>query len=407
MGFFDKMFGTKTNSGKIAAEAQAGDFVTALLMHLRGELEPALSAYQKIAEEFPEDTLAPFFAAAIRSDTGKAVEAADGLRSLSRRIAAAGEAISRAISLDLVSLVSDEPFLKVKGIPAVADIIVSFGDSLKQSGFVQESAVCFEIAAGLVPEHANVLYKLGDTLHDLGIYDYAESVLLEALKHAPSHWGALYTYAVLLQDLGRDEEAITYYGRAVRLIPDHVNSQNNYGAALLRANRLEEALVHCTLAANYDPDSPLVKINLGNIYLLMQEYETARTCFTEAISLNDKLAQAYFGLGSVEQRSGSDTGRIRELYLKAIQLNPSIPEIYQAVGNLFAGDGSPEALQYFSEAVQMNSNLKDLHKDFGMACLQQGQRKEALEHLRMALQQNPDDVMVQNVLAGAEAENPV
>lgn len=406
MGYFDKMFRTKTNADTTVAEPRGVDFTTALLMHLRGELDPALSAYLKIAEEFPEDSSAPFLAAVIRSGTGKVAEAADGLRSLSRRISSAEETISQSVLRDLVALVSDEPLLKVKGFAAIADIIVSCGDILKQEQFVQESAVCFEIAAALVPNHANVLHKLGDTLHDLRVYDYAESVLLEALKHAPNHWGALYTYAVLLQDLGRDEEAISYYERAVKLIPDHVNCQNNYGAALLRTNRLEEALTHCTLAAQFDPGSPFVKINLGNIYVLMQEYETARTCFTEAISLNDKLAPAYYGLGSVEQKLGSDPGRIRELYLKAIQLNPSIVECYQALGNFLAIDGNPEALQYFSTAVTLNNNLRDLHKDFGMACLKLGRREEALEHLSMALQQIPDDVVVQNLIHKVGTENP-
>ena len=405
MGFFDKMFGTKTDD-TIAAEPRRVDFASALSMHLRGELTLAFSDYLAVADESPDDTLAPFFAAAIRSGNGKMDEAVDGLRSLSRRISSAGETISQAVLRDLVSLVNDEPLLKAKGFATIADIIVSFGDVLKQEGFVQESAVCFEIAASLVPGHANVLHKLGDTLHDLRVYDYAESVLLEALQHAPNHWGALYTYAVLLQDLGRDEEAITYYERAVKLIPDHVNCQNNYGAALLRTNRIEEALVHCQLAAKFGPGSPFVKINLGNVYLLMQEYETARTCFTEAISLNDTLAPAYFGLGSAEHRLGSDAGRIGELYLKAIQLNPSMPECYQALGNVLASDGNPEALQYFSAAMELNGNMKNLHKDFGVACLRLGRREEGVEHLRVALQQAPGDVMVQNILVELEAENP-
>lgn len=402
MGFFNKVFGTKVTADKTAAQPQEINFATALSMHLRGELDPALSAYTRIAEQLPDDNLAPFFAAAIKADKGNADEAAESLRSLSRRISSGGENLSRTISQGLVALASAEPVLLT--IPAVAEIIISFGDLLKGEGFVQESAVCFEIAVGLVPDRAHVLHKLGDTLHDLRIYDYAESVLREALKYAPNHWGALYTYAVLLQDLGRDEEAIAYYEKAVKFNPDHANCHNNYGAALMRTNRLDEALDHCTRAAGLDPGSPFVKINLGNIYLLMEEYEKARTCFTEAISLNKDIASAYYGLASVERLVKSDSGRIRELYLKAIELGPSVPEFHHALGNLLAGDGNQEALSHFSAAAQLNNDLKDLHKDFGVACLRLGRREEALEHLRIALQQTPDDVMVQDLLARAEKE---
>ncbi|HBG04293.1 MAG TPA: hypothetical protein DDY22_01755 [Geobacter sp.] len=405
MGLFSKMFGTKVTSDKTAVEPGEGDFIAALSMQLRGELEPALTAYLSIAEELPDHTLAPFFAAAVKAGKGNTAEAAESLRLLSGQISQLGETISRVITTELVARLRDEP--KVISIPAVAEIVVSLGDLLKGDGFVQESAVCFEIAAGLVPEHAHVLHKLGDTLHDLRIYDYAESVLLRALQCAPNHWGTLYTYAVLLQDLGRNEEAIAYYEKAVTYDPDHVNCQNNYGAALLRTNRLEEALAHCTVAAGLDPASAFVKVNLGNIYLLMQEYETARNFFAEAISLNDKLASAYFGLGSVEQSLGSDPALVQELYLKALEINPSICEAHHSLGNLLAADGKPEALSHFSAAARLNNNLKDLHADFGNACLQLGRQEEALEHLRTALQQSPDDVMLREMVATMEAEHHV
>jgi tetratricopeptide (TPR) repeat protein len=400
MSFLSNIFGTKATEVKKAAAAPLKfDFRTALLMHLRGELEQALGAYLQIAVEHPDDILAPFFAAAIKAGQGNTAEAAESLRALSRQIASVGENISQTISLQLVAL--------ERSLPPLAEVAISFGDCLKKEGFLQESAVCFEIGSALTPDNSQVLYKLGDTLHDLRIYDYAESVLLEAIKYAPYHWGALYTYAVVLQDLGRDEEATSYYNRAVMLNPDHANSQNNYGAALLRTNRLEEALAHCNQAARLDPSSPLVKINLGNIYLLMQEYETARTCFTEALSLNDNFAPAYFGLASVEQSLNSNPSRIKELFIKGIEINPSIPEAHHALGNLLAGEGNPEALSHFSAAAHLNNRLKNLQKDFGRACLKLGRREEALEHLRIALQQSPDDVMVQDLIAGMEAEKPV
>jgi tetratricopeptide (TPR) repeat protein len=311
------------------------------------------------------------------------------------------ETISRAVSFDLIALISDDPFLSVS---AVADVVVSFGDILKKEGFVRESAVCFEIAAEFVPDNAHVLYRLGDTLHDLCLYDYAESVLQKALKYAPNHWEALYTYAVLLQDLKRYEEAITYYEKAVKLNPDHVKCQNNYGAALMMINRLDEALAHCTIAAELAPDFLPVKINLGNIHLLLQQYETARTNYLEAISLDKNLAPAYFGLASAERKLGSEKGRVRELYLKVIELNPSIPDAHHALGNLLASEGDPEALSYFSAAAQLNNNLKNLHKDFGNACLQLGRREEALEHLIIAHEQNPDDTATRDTLSRLKEE---
>jgi len=339
MGFFNRMFGDKETAAN-AAPSKANDFIDALALHLRGETGPALGVYLQIVKEFPNDYLAPFFISAIMAGQSQTSEAAANLRSLSQQIAGQGGVISRSIYQSIVVQMDEAPHLSV---PAVAAIIATFGELLKGGRFLQESAVCFDIAKALDPENADLLYKFGDTLHDLRIYDYAESMLQEALKFAPEHWGALYTYGVLLQDLGRFPEAISCYERALAINPDHAKCQNNFGAALLMINRVEEALVHCTLAVEHDPDLPFARINLGNIHLRRGEYEAARTCFSEALARDATLALAYFGLGTAEQGLGSAGTRVQELYRKAIELNPAEPAFQQALDNLLVAEGKTEA----------------------------------------------------------------
>ena len=335
MGFFNKMFGDKETTANAAAP-KANDFIDALALHLRGEVGPALGVYLQIVKEYPNDYLSPFFISAIMAGQGQTSEAAANLRSLSQQIAGQGGTISQSIYQRIVVQMDEALHLSV---PAVAEIIATFGDRLKGNRFIQESAVCFEIAKALDPENADLLYKFGDTLHDLRNYDYAEAVLQEALKYAPEHWGALYTYGVLLQDLGRFDEAISCYERAVAIDPNHAKCQNNFGAALLTLGRVDEALVHCSLATELDPAFPLARINLGNIHLRKGEYEAARACYNEALSLDATLAPAYFGLGSAEQGLGSDSARVQELYRKAIELNPEVPAFQQALDNLLAAEG--------------------------------------------------------------------
>lgn len=397
MGFFNKMFGGK--GAKSAAESRGSDFLNALSMQLRGELEGAREAYRALAQRFSDDNLVAFFAATADSGLGRVAEAAESLRALSKRISDAGQNISQEITLDLTALLENDPAVSR---PRAADLVTEFGDRLKEEGFLRESAVAFEIASALVPENARVLHKFGDTLHDLRVYDYAEQVLQQALRHGPNHWGALYTYAVLLQDLGRFDEAISFYERAVRLNPEHARCRNNFGAALLATGRLDAALEQCNAAARLDPDAPLVKVNLGNVYLQLKQYQEARVCFEKAVSLAENLAPGHFGLGAAEEGLGSPVEKVRDLYLKAIELDPGIPEFRHALGNLLADHGNPQALAHFSTAAQLNPNLGGLQRDFGSACLKLGMREEALEHLKQALDQDPDDEAAREMLARAE-----
>lgn len=400
MGIFSKMFGRDDAQGKRPAKPAATNFVSALSMHVRGDLEAARAAYADMTAKDADDFLALFFTAAVKAQTGSVDEAVQELRALSARVSETEENISRVIVVELCNLFADDSITAKP--PAVTELVVSFGDLLKNEGFTRESAVCFEIGSGLAPDNAHVLHKLGDTLHDLRIYDYAESVLQEALKHAPYHFGALYTYAVLLQDLGRNDEAISHYERAVKLVPSHVGCQNNFGAALLRANRLDEALEHCGAALELDPKSPLVKINLGYIYMLKQDYHAAVKSFNDAIALNDKLAAAYFGLASVEQALGADLERIRELYEKAIDANPAIAEAHHALANILASRNDEKALSHFATALELNSSLPNLRRDFGYACLQLGRREEGVEQLKLAVMLNPEDSLARDLLAQAQ-----
>ncbi|MDZ4184783.1 MAG: tetratricopeptide repeat protein [Desulfuromonadales bacterium] len=340
MGFFNKMFGGNEAAAK-ADSPKKNDFIDAVALQLRGEVEPALSVYLQILKEYPNDYLAPFFISAIMAGQGQTSEAAANLRSLSQQIAGQGGTISQSIYQRLVVQMNEALHLSV---PAVAGIIAAFGDLLKRHQFLQESAVCLEIAKALDPENVELLYKFGDTLHDLRDYDYAEAVLQEALQHAPEHWGALYTYGVLLQDLGRLDEAISCYERAVAIDPDHARCQNNFGAALLTLGRVDEALAHCTRAAELAPEFALARNNLGNIHLRQGEYEAARSCYREALARDEKFAPAYFGLGSAEQKLGSDSGRVEELYRKAIELSPTVPIFQQALDNLLASAGKDKAI---------------------------------------------------------------
>lgn len=321
MGFLSKLFGSREEEAPKESGGGAG-LAPALELHLGGEAEAALSAYLVYAGDAPDQRLPLFLAAMAKAGLGRTAEAAADLRELSARCADAGEGISFSVRQELVGLTL-EGFM-TRDLPRVVEMIVSFAETLRKEGFLQESAVCFELAAALAPDNAHVLQKFGDILHDLRAYDYAESVLREALELAPNHWGALYTYAVLLQDLGRNEEAIERYRKAVALNPEHARCRNNFGAALLRANQLEEALVQCTAADELEPGSPMVKVNLGNVYLLKNDLEQARSCFSRAIELNPDFALAYFGLASVEKESGADPARIEELYRKATQLDPQI-----------------------------------------------------------------------------------
>lgn len=402
MGFFSKFFGTKEVGNDAAQTARGDDLFSALSLHLAGEADAAATLYRQLGAGQPAAILAPFLSATLLAAGGAVAEAAERLRELSRRCAADNAALSQCVVRELDTLFREE---LVFDVAAVAGIVVDCGECLKKKGFAAESAVCFEIASVFLPNDPAVLYQLGDTLHDLKNYSYAEKVLKKVLEIAPDHWFALYVYAVLLQDLGRYDEAISYFERAIALNPDHVKCQNNYGAALMQVGRLDEARFHCTLAAQQDPDFLQARLNLGNIHLLKTEYDSAKACFEQVLAVNSRISHGYIGLAAVELQAGGEGARAIALYRKALECPPPFPAVHHALGNLLLETGDVAALEHYAAAAGLYATLPGLHRDFGRACLHFGRREEGLEHLRLAIEQNPEDQAARELLARAQGLN--
>jgi serine/threonine-protein kinase len=134
--------------------------------------------------------------------------------------------------------------------------------------------------------------------------------------------------------------------------------------------------------------------------------------FESAIARNPEFAPAYAGLAiayadiSTNPRSFSSDAaypKMRAAAEKALQLDPLLPEAYDALGLVYARDQKWEQAEAaFLRSLRLNSGVARTHVDFGVWVLfPQGRVNEAVQQLRIASRFDPLSMSVRNGLAWA------
>lgn len=205
---------------------------------------------------------------------------------------------------------------------------------------------------------------------------------------------------------GNYAAAAKLYRDLLRINPNHLDANYLLGTLLAERGQIDEARQYLEKAAGINPGSPYIKVNLGNIYKLQGDIENSKRCFSEAITLKDDLPHAHFGLGSILDYFENDLDAACQEYQKALDLSPNDPMILQAIGKTLAKSGKETAFDYFSKALALNPNIKEIHKDIGLAALNFGQSAKAAKHLKIAQMEDPQDVKVSYFLCVAEGREP-
>jgi tetratricopeptide (TPR) repeat protein len=180
-----------------------------------------------------------------------------------------------------------------------------------------------------------------------GYYDLAEKDFKNVQSLFPNNAKAGNNLGQLYYEQGRYEDAIYAYEDAVRLIPQstpmepyHLDLFVNLGIsyAKMEPPNTDKALESFTQAIEIAKENPardwampriIAYYNRGNIYYNLNQYDEARTDYTETINFFEKaegtkskiFENAYYNRGLCYYHQGEYQEAIND-YTKAIELNP-------------------------------------------------------------------------------------
>jgi predicted TPR repeat methyltransferase len=210
----------------------------------------------------------------------------------------------------------------------------------------------------------------------------AEQLLAGVLAEAPGHLDARHFLGVLRHEQGRSDEALALIGGVLEERPQHSGAWNNLGNVLIGTGRMDaaqQAYENAIEAAGDGPDAAGPLANLSHVHRHHGRRAEAEAACRRAIARVPDFAEAWYGLsqvlieGSEDSPSSEPNARLREgllAYSRAVSL-------------------WPQHLTGRAEVLR--------------ALLLLGETDRAAEMFRQWLAEEPDNVVVQHLLAACTA----
>lgn len=137
------------------------------------------------------------------------------------------------------------------------------------------------------------------------------------------------------------------------------------------------------------PKDVALLIKRGDLYFQLHEFEQAIEDYSDAIALDSRADEAYFGRGMALGRYGQIREGIRDLSLY-IKRHPDSARAYtkRGVRNLWIHDDT-QAEKDFVRAIALNSSNAEAHDDLGVIYARRGKYELALQHFTAAVTIDP------------------
>jgi protein O-mannosyl-transferase len=240
-----------------------------------------------------------------------------------------------------------------------------------------------------------------------GAAEWAEDNRIEARwRVAAAALALVPLVAVTSRQIGYWRDNVTLWTHALQATSDNFVAEDNLGGALVAEGRSEEAIAHFRRAMTINPSDPMSELNvaayeqehgqweqaiagdqavlrmtsdrglqataysnLGTAYRELHDYPHARESFQAAVNLAPAAAQAWLGLGLLEQKRGDLKQAVAD-YGRAASFEPTDVE-YLLLGQALEKAGRlEEAKAADDQAQQLSPDLPQAEQSAKQLLLQ-------------------------------------
>ncbi|MHB1207231.1 MAG: tetratricopeptide repeat protein [Rhodospirillaceae bacterium] len=220
--------------------------------------------------------------------------------------------------------------------PGYADAKANLGMALRDAGGADSEAEAIALLEAAVRDHpgnVHLLNAYGNTLRQTGRIDDAIAVLLAALGISPGHAEVHNNLGLAYALQAKMSEAADHMRRAAELKPSSPVINNNYGALALRMFDFDTAVAALSRAVAEKPDYDEALINLGVAHYMRGDGEDAISAYRRVIARNPDNGFARYSLGVAfleDQRLAEAEVEIR----RALELDPKNAMAHNTLGVL-------------------------------------------------------------------------
>lgn len=208
------------------------------------------------------------------------------------------------------------------------------------------------------PESSVGYYFLGKVQYHLKEFKSSVSALTKAIQQNPKYADAYFYLGQNYFELNRFNLAIENYKKAIELMPDEPDYIEKLGLTFAENNNTEEAIATLEKALTKDKQNPYVYYTLGSIYVQNQNDPVkALPYLKRAVVLNPDIPDGYLNLGNTYVLLNEYEKAIVS-YQKAHLFNPDSPNALVNLGRIYAHLGKiDDARKVLSEVLKISPGL--------------------------------------------------
>lgn len=186
------------------------------------------------------------------------------------------------------------------------------------------------------------------------------------------------------------DKSKTLYEEILKINPKSSNIYGNLGVIYKIKGDINTAIKYYVTAINLNPKNTLVYNNLGNAFKEIKNYKMAIRVYTDALKINPKDFNMFNNLGIVFELIG-DSNRAIEAYKQAVKINPKYAKAINNIGVvLYKQKRYKESAQIFEIALESDSDYNEVYSNKGAAYNKAKDYDKAIESLEMAILKMPN-----------------
>jgi serine/threonine protein kinase/tetratricopeptide (TPR) repeat protein len=203
--------------------------------------------------------------------------------------------------------------------PNLAAAHECLGTLYSGTGRYENAVTEFENALKAEPTNDDAYRGLARTYEELGKLPEAEKTYQRAIDLRPQYWAGYSWLGAFYQNHNRYAEAAKMFSKVISLAPDSFRGYYNLAAANGAQGQYLEAITNLNRSISIRP-SFTAYANLGMAYFCLRRFDEAARSFEQAVKLNDKFYNGWWGLGDAYSFVPAKKGMAKSAYEKCVSL---------------------------------------------------------------------------------------
>lgn len=185
--------------------------------------------------------------------------------------------------------------------------------------------------------------------------------------------------------------AISAYNHAIALSPTNYQAWRDKALSLKELGQYDAAFDTLNKILAIYPDNPELWSTAGDIYLVnLQKYAESIPFYEKAISLDDQDVHSLVNLAFALDKTGKSPEAL-ELYRRALEINPSLTDAWNKAGNILTrAEQFDEAVRMYDKALDIDPGNAFVLNNKGYALYLAKKYPEAVESLQKAVILDPE-----------------